>query len=105
MLRRKRMEEDTPPWWVWLYLIILFLSLLKAFRALPDPECIEIIASIGAAAGFGWIFTLLYKIQGRLAAVEVQLQNLIEDLNDLKERVKSLEKATRSLEELRDRGS
>ena len=85
-----------------MYLIILFLLLLKALRVLPDPEYIEIIASIGAAAGFGWIFTLLYKIQGRLAAVEVQLQNLIEDLNDLKERVKSLEE---DLEELRDRGS
>ena len=59
---RKRMEEGTPPWWVWVYIIILFLLLLKALRVLPDPEYIEFIASIGTAAGFGWIFTLLYKI-------------------------------------------
>ena len=91
-----------------MYLIILFLLLLKALRV--PPEYIEIIASIGAAAGFGWIFTLLYKIQGRLAAVKVQVQNLIKDLNDLKERVKSLEEVAgltnrHGLEELRDGGS
>jgi len=91
----KRREEGTP-WWVWVYIIILFLLLLKALRVLPDPpEYIEIIASIGTAAGvsfgFGWIFTLLYKIQGRLTTVEVKLGRIEKDLDDVKNELKIYE--------------
>jgi hypothetical protein len=74
---------------LYIFLVLLFLLLLKAFKVIPDPPeyPTEILASIGAACGivvsFGFLFNHMLSFEHRLTTVETDL-NAIKAKLDIK---------------------
>ena len=84
----KKKKEEGTPWYVWLFLFVLFLLLLKVFKVLPDPIEIETLASIGAAISvvgcFAWLFNKMFGFERRLSKVETKLDGIQKDVDELK---------------------
>ena len=84
-------REGASVWW-YIFLIVLFLLLLKTFKVLPDPpEYFEIAASIGAAvgvtAGIGSLHNHMFKFEHRLTAVETRLDTMQDDMKAIKNKL------------------
>jgi len=75
--------------WFYIWLGILFLLMLKAFKVLPDPpQYAEMAASIGAAIGIisslAFFFNHMLKFEHRLTKLEDKFTTVEVDLKAIK---------------------
>jgi len=80
-------REGASVWW-YIFLIVLFLLLLKTFKVLPDPpEYMELAVATATAVAvtgtFGWVTGHIIKIEHRLTTVENDIKTILQRLGKI----------------------